>query len=97
LEELRDLSFWSVVLVPEGGQPLSALKLDGPTVLVIGSEGEGVRPLVASKCDHQATIPMEGRIASLNASVSAAIALYEIARQRALATPDPTAAPTPVG
>jgi 23S rRNA (guanosine2251-2'-O)-methyltransferase len=87
LEELRDQGFWSTVLVPEGGQPLASLKLDGPQVLVVGSEGDGVRPLVASKCDHQATIPMEGRIASLNASVSAAIALYEIARQRAAAAP----------
>lgn len=87
LEELRDLGFWSIVLVPDGGQPLSSLKLEGPQVLVVGSEGDGVRPLVASKCDHQATIPMEGRIASLNASVSAAIALYEIARQRGAAAP----------
>jgi 23S rRNA (guanosine2251-2'-O)-methyltransferase len=85
LEELRDKGFWSAVLVPEGGKPLSELKLDGPLVLVVGSEGDGVRPLVASKCDYPATIPMEGRVGSLNASVSAAIALYEIARQRAAA------------
>jgi 23S rRNA (guanosine2251-2'-O)-methyltransferase len=83
LEELRDLGFWSAVLVPEGGKPLSELKLDGPLALVVGSEGDGVRPLVASKCDYPATIPMEGRVGSLNASVSAAIALYEISRQRA--------------
>ncbi len=51
-------------------------------VLVVGSEGFGLRPLVRKQCDVLATIPMSGRIASLNASVAAGIALYATSRQR---------------
>ena len=82
LEALRDEGFWSVVLAPDGGSPIFDLKLDGPLVLVVGAEGEGVRDLVASKCDFRASIPMGGKVGSFNASVSAGVALYEIVRQR---------------
>ena len=50
--------------------------------LVIGSEGEGMRKLVAESCDFTLSIPMKGHISSLNASASAAIVLYEAIRQR---------------
>jgi 23S rRNA (guanosine2251-2'-O)-methyltransferase len=53
-----------------------------PTALVVGGEGQGVRPLVRKTCDHRARIPMAGRVGSLNASTAAAIALYEAVRQR---------------
>ena len=54
----------------------------GGLALVIGSEGKGMRRLVRESCDMLAHIPMPGRLGSLNASVAAGIALYEIARQR---------------
>ena len=60
-------------------------EIDGklPLVLVLGSEGGGVRPLVAKQCDFHALIPMDhAGVGSFNVSVAAAIALYEIRRQR---------------
>ena len=57
------------------------------TALVLGSEGSGVRQLVRRTCDRVARIPMKGKVGSLNASASAAIALYEAARQRRTGKP----------
>ena len=54
---------------------------DRPVILVIGSEGKGMRPIIRKKCDIVINIPMKGKINSLNASVSAAIILYERLRQ----------------
>lgn len=56
--------------------------LKGPIALVIGSEGEGLSRLVKEKCDFTIKIPMKGQISSLNASVAAAIVMYEVVRQR---------------
>jgi 23S rRNA (guanosine2251-2'-O)-methyltransferase len=81
LEELKAKGYWTVAADPEG-TPLHETKLDGPLAIVIGAEGEGVRPGVLSHCDFRVRIPMSGQVASLNASVSAGIVLYEIARQR---------------
>jgi 23S rRNA (guanosine2251-2'-O)-methyltransferase len=58
------------------------LDLAAPTVLVLGAEGRGVRPLVAKHCDLRARIPMEGQVASLNVAAAGAILLYEAMRQR---------------
>ena len=60
-------------------------RLDGPLALVVGAEGTGVRPGVLKHCDLRLRIPMGGRVGSLNASVSAALVLYEAARQRGVA------------
>jgi 23S rRNA (guanosine2251-2'-O)-methyltransferase len=54
----------------------------GAVGLVIGSEGKGVGRLIREKCDFAVSLPMRGKVASLNASVAAGIILYEIARQR---------------
>jgi 23S rRNA (guanosine2251-2'-O)-methyltransferase len=82
VEELKEGGIWTVAAVPDGGRELQEIDLTGPTALVIGGEGQGIRPLVRRTCDHEARIPMVGRVGSLNASASAAIALYEAARQR---------------
>ena len=56
--------------------------LDGPIAIVIGSEGAGVSRLVKEKCDFTVSIPMYGKISSLNASVAAGLLMYEVVRQR---------------
>ena len=56
--------------------------LDGPVVVVVGSEGEGLARLVRDNCDALVSIPITSAVESLNASVAASIALYEISQQR---------------
>jgi 23S rRNA (guanosine2251-2'-O)-methyltransferase len=82
IESLKEAGVWSVALAADAEKPLSALDLRGPTALVLGSEGEGIRPLVRRTCDLDANIPMTGDFESLSVSASAAVALYETARQR---------------
>lgn len=82
LERLSDLGWRAVGLDGDAARDLSEV-LDGdPVVLVLGSEGEGVRRLVAEHCDETARIPMPGGFESLNVSAAAAVALYEAARPR---------------
>jgi 23S rRNA (guanosine2251-2'-O)-methyltransferase len=64
------------------GERLDQADLRGPVALVVGAEGKGMREAVARRCDGLFHIPQRGAVASLNASVAAAIALYEAARQR---------------
>lgn len=82
LEELKEAGIWVAAADPDGDQRLYDARLDGPLALVVGSEGPGVRRGVLEHCDFRLKIPMAGEVASLNASVSAAILLYEVARQR---------------
>src|SRR5262245_59623520 len=72
---------WGAAL--ERAQPLGAADFRGPTALVVGGEGQGMREAVARRCDALVQIPQRGRVASLNASVAGAILLYEAMRQRA--------------
>ncbi len=81
IAELKDKGMW-FVCADMGGTPMFDLDLKGPIGLVIGSEGEGVSPLVKKNCDFVASIPMKGDIDSLNASVAAGVLAYEIVRQR---------------
>lgn len=82
LEQLADLG-WRAVGLDGSAEDMLEDALDGqPTVLVLGSEGEGVRRLVAEHCDALARIPMPGGFESLNVSNAAAIALYEASRKR---------------
>jgi len=83
LEQMKERGIWTVALAGDGDRDLSAIDLHAPTALVLGSEGSGVRPLVRKTCDHVARIPMAGRVGSLNVSAAGAVALYEVARQRA--------------
>ena len=65
-----------------GAADLYGADLKGPAAIVIGSEGSGMTRLVSENCDFLVSIPMKGRISSLNASAAAAILLYEAVRQR---------------
>jgi 23S rRNA (guanosine2251-2'-O)-methyltransferase len=80
LERLSDLGWQAVGLDGAAEQTLEAALDARPTVLVMGSEGDGIRRLVAEHCDVLAKIPMPGGFESLNVSNAAAIALYEAAR-----------------
>jgi 23S rRNA (guanosine2251-2'-O)-methyltransferase len=82
LETLRDEGYTAVGLAGEGAAALRDIDLRGPMVLVVGSEGSGLRRLVRERCDHLARIELAGPVSSLNASVAAGIALYEAMRQR---------------
>jgi 23S rRNA (guanosine2251-2'-O)-methyltransferase len=82
LEELKSAGVWSVALAADGDRELGQLDLRGPTALVMGSEGEGIRSLVRRNCDHGARIGMVGQVESLSVSAAASVALYEVARQR---------------
>ena len=82
LDELDRLGWRAVGLAGDAAEPLDQV-LDGrPTVLVLGSEGDGLRRLVSEHCDALARIPMPGGFESLNVSAAAAIALYEVVRPR---------------
>lgn len=80
LEKLADMGWRAVALDGSTDLTLEAALDDRPTVLVMGSEGDGVRRLVTEHCDVVARIPMPGGFESLNVSNAAAIALYEAAR-----------------
>jgi len=80
--ELKKAGVWVFGASADGGTPLWQADLKGPAALVIGSEGTGISRLVKENCDFVVSIPMYGKIKSLNASVSAAILLYEAVRQR---------------
>lgn len=82
LEELADLGWRAVALAGEAEESLENVLDEQPTVLVLGSEGEGVRRLVAEHCDALGKIPMPGGFESLNVSAAAAIALYEASKVR---------------
>jgi 23S rRNA (guanosine2251-2'-O)-methyltransferase len=81
IKELKERGLWFACADMEG-TVMYNLDLTGPIGLVIGSEGEGVSPLVRKNCDMIASIPMKGDIDSLNASVAAGVLSYEILRQR---------------
>jgi 23S rRNA (guanosine2251-2'-O)-methyltransferase len=83
LDELKEAGLWIAAADPGSSEAVWDGRLDGPMALVVGAEGPGVRKGVLDRCDFKLTIPMLGEVASLNASVSAAILLYEVARQRA--------------
>ena len=80
--QIKEHEFWIAALDPEGEKTLWEADLGGRIGLVIGSEGSGLRRLVRESCDFAVRIPLPGPIPSLNASVSAAIALAECLRRR---------------
>lgn len=82
LKSLKKEGLWIFGSAADGTTPLYQADLKGPAVLVIGSEGDGMSRLVSETCDFLVSIPMKGKLNSLNASAAAAILLYEALRQR---------------
>jgi len=82
IKDLKKAGVWIFAASMDGDSSLWASDFTGPTAFVIGSEGSGISRLVSENCDHKVNIPMSGKMSSLNASVSAALLLYEAVRQR---------------
>ena len=82
-DSLKELGYWITGLDGEATESLYQVDLTGPTVIVMGGEGEGMRRLTRETCDRLVKIPMAGKIESLNVSVAASVCLYESVRQRA--------------
>ena len=82
LKELKEAGLWVFGTAADGDTALYDADLKGPAAIVIGSEGSGMGRLVAENCDFKVSIPMRGKLDSLNASAAAAILLYEAVRQR---------------
>ena len=82
LADLKKRGIWIFGAAAEGSVSLYNADLAGPAAIVIGSEGDGMTRLVRESCDFLVSIPMKGRISSLNASAAAAVLLYEALRQR---------------
>ena len=82
LEDLKERNVWTVGLDERGTQPYDAVDYKMDCAVVLGAEGKGLHDLVARKCDFLVSIPMLGRVPSLNVSVAAGVVLYEVIRQR---------------
>jgi 23S rRNA (guanosine2251-2'-O)-methyltransferase len=81
LDALKDEGYRVVGLAAEGSVSLVEADLDGPLVIVTGSEGDGLSMLTRKHCDQLVSIPLRGATPSLNASVATAMVLYEVARR----------------
>jgi 23S rRNA (guanosine2251-2'-O)-methyltransferase len=89
---LKDEGFWVVgadPMAPEGLYEMRDELLHGDLVVVLGAEGRGLRPEIKKLVDHPVSIPMKGRVASLNVSAAGAVLLYELLRRAALAPAQP--------
>lgn len=82
LKKLKEYGLWIYGLDMAGESNIYDTKLEGAIGIVVGNEGEGISRLVKENCDVLMKIPMTGKINSLNASVSAAISIYEVLRQK---------------
>jgi 23S rRNA (guanosine2251-2'-O)-methyltransferase len=82
LEKLKEKGLWTVGADAEATAAHTEVDLTSPVALVIGGEHQGLRRLVREKCDFLVRVPMARKVTSLNASVAAAILLYEVVRQR---------------
>lgn len=82
LRWLKDQGVWIVGTAGDGADPLWAADLTGPTAVVMGSEGAGMRRLTRDLCDSVVHLPMTGSVASLNVSVATGVVLFEALRQR---------------
>ena len=83
IERLKEAGVW-VAAADMGGEPMTSADLKGPFALVVGAEGAGVSRLVKEKCDYTVSVPLKGQMESLNASVAAAVIMFEKVRQDSL-------------
>ncbi len=81
IRKLKDLGYW-VYAADMDGKDYRNIDFSGKTCLVIGSEGHGIKQIVSSTCDETVSLPMKGKINSLNASVAAGILIYEIMKYK---------------
>lgn len=82
LKQLQDLQVWVMGTAGEAEQSVYAVDLKGPTALVMGAEGDGMRRLTRETCDELIKIPLLGSVSSLNVSVATGVCLFEAVRQR---------------
>ncbi len=82
MTKLKELGIWLVGTGDEESQSLYEMDLKGPTGIVMGAEGEGLRRLTAENCDFLVQIPMSGSVECLNVSVATGVCLFEVVRQR---------------
>ena len=84
LRALKKAGVWVAgAAAGEGSQPYARTDLAGDVAIVIGAEGDGISPVVRKECDFLVSIPLYGKLESLNASVAAGVLLFEAQRQRA--------------
>ncbi|MGH7824142.1 MAG: 23S rRNA (guanosine(2251)-2'-O)-methyltransferase RlmB [Candidatus Binatia bacterium] len=81
LSDLKNQEFWTVGLDPKAADSIYDKHFPQKLAIVLGSEGSGIRPLVLKECDYRVSIPMRGKLGSLNVSVAGGVFLYEIFRQ----------------
>ncbi len=94
LNELKERDIWIIGTSDDAPKTLYEVDLTGPTALVLGAEGDGMRQLTRKTCDELIGIPMMGAVSSLNVSVASGVCLYEALRQRGQGTtPAVSAAP----
>lgn len=82
LGELKERSIWCIGTSDDAPKTIYQVDLKGPTALVLGAEGQGMRQLTRKTCDELVGIPMRGAVESLNVSVASGVCLYEAVRQR---------------
>lgn len=87
LNELKERNIWIIGTSDDAPRTLYQVDLKGPTALVLGAEGDGMRQLTRKTCDELIGIPMMGAVSSLNVSVASGVCLYEALRQRGGAAP----------
>ncbi len=82
IKELKKNGIWTAGMDSSAKQTIFEADLNGPLAVVVGGEDKGIRPLVKKNCDFMISVPQEGAIDSLNASVAGAVVMYEVFRQR---------------
>ena len=82
IQDLKEAGLWVYGVDPQAEKLHTDIDMTGSIALVLGGEGEGIRPGVLGECDDRIRIPMQGRVQSLNVSAAAAVMLFEVVRQR---------------
>lgn len=82
IEDLKETGVWVYAVEPSAQKLVTQIDWTGPVALVFGGERQGVRPGVLQHCDDRVSIPMKGKVESLNVSAAVAVTLFEVVRQR---------------